>query len=106
MVQFNILSGRKAGAQSAARRFPFRIGRAAGNELQLEVGEVGVVENQEVRRVVAVGHGEVRWQERGRRQVAAVSGIPQELGEPLGRPGSVLLISPGHQTDDLYDKRH
>ena len=36
MVQFNILSGKKAGAQSAARRFPFRIGRAAGNELQLE----------------------------------------------------------------------
>jgi pSer/pThr/pTyr-binding forkhead associated (FHA) protein len=36
MIQFNILSGRKAGAQSAARRFPFRIGRAAGNELQLD----------------------------------------------------------------------
>jgi pSer/pThr/pTyr-binding forkhead associated (FHA) protein len=36
MVQFNILSGRKAGAQSAARRFPFRIGRASGNDLQLD----------------------------------------------------------------------
>ena len=36
MVQFNILSGKKAGAQSAARRFPFRIGRAPGNELQLD----------------------------------------------------------------------
>jgi pSer/pThr/pTyr-binding forkhead associated (FHA) protein len=36
MVQFDILSGKKAGAQSAARRFPFHIGRAAGNELQLE----------------------------------------------------------------------
>jgi pSer/pThr/pTyr-binding forkhead associated (FHA) protein len=36
MVQFNILSGRKAGAQSAARRFPFRIGRAPGNDLQLD----------------------------------------------------------------------
>ena len=36
MIQLTILSGRKAGAQSAARRFPFRIGRAAGNELQLE----------------------------------------------------------------------
>jgi pSer/pThr/pTyr-binding forkhead associated (FHA) protein len=35
MIQFNILSGKKAGAQSAARRFPFRIGRAPGNELQL-----------------------------------------------------------------------
>ena len=28
MIQLNILSGKKAGAQSAARRFPFRIGRA------------------------------------------------------------------------------
>ncbi len=36
MVQLNILSGKKAGTQAAARRFPFRIGRAAGNELQLE----------------------------------------------------------------------
>ncbi len=35
MIQFNILSGKKAGAQSAARRFPFRIGRASDNELQL-----------------------------------------------------------------------
>jgi pSer/pThr/pTyr-binding forkhead associated (FHA) protein len=36
MVQFNILSGKKAGAQSAARRFPFHIGRALGNDLQLD----------------------------------------------------------------------
>ena len=36
MVQFNILSGKKAGALSAARRFPFRIGRAPGNDLQLD----------------------------------------------------------------------
>jgi pSer/pThr/pTyr-binding forkhead associated (FHA) protein len=36
MVQFDILSGKKAGAQSAARRFPFRVGRAPGNELQLD----------------------------------------------------------------------
>ncbi|MFZ0826099.1 MAG: FHA domain-containing protein [Verrucomicrobiia bacterium] len=36
MVQFDILSGKKAGARSAARRFPFHIGRAPGNELQLE----------------------------------------------------------------------
>ena len=36
MIQFNILSGKKAGAQSAARHFPFRIGRAPGNELQLD----------------------------------------------------------------------
>jgi pSer/pThr/pTyr-binding forkhead associated (FHA) protein len=36
MVQLNILSGKQAGAQSVVRHFPFRIGRAAGNELQLE----------------------------------------------------------------------
>ncbi|HTY86789.1 MAG TPA: FHA domain-containing protein [Candidatus Acidoferrum sp.] len=36
MIQFNILAGKKAGAQLAARHFPFRIGRAPGNELQLD----------------------------------------------------------------------
>jgi pSer/pThr/pTyr-binding forkhead associated (FHA) protein len=36
MIQLIILSGKKAGAQPVARRFPFRIGRAAGNELQLD----------------------------------------------------------------------
>jgi pSer/pThr/pTyr-binding forkhead associated (FHA) protein len=36
MIQLNILSGKKAGAQLVARHFPFRIGRTAGNDLQLE----------------------------------------------------------------------
>ncbi|HUA69016.1 MAG TPA: FHA domain-containing protein [Candidatus Saccharimonadales bacterium] len=36
MVQFKILSGKKAGAQPVARHFPFRIGRAAANNLQIE----------------------------------------------------------------------
>ena len=36
MIQLNILSGRKAGTQMVARRFPFHVGRGAGNELQLE----------------------------------------------------------------------
>jgi len=36
MIQLNILSGRRRALQSAARRFPFRIGRASGNELQLD----------------------------------------------------------------------
>ena len=35
MIHLNVLSGKKAGAQSAAGHFPFRIGRAPGNELQL-----------------------------------------------------------------------
>ncbi|MGD1087924.1 MAG: FHA domain-containing protein [Verrucomicrobiota bacterium] len=36
MIQLNILSGKKAGIQPVVRRFPFHIGRAAGNDLQLE----------------------------------------------------------------------
>ncbi len=36
MIQLSILSGKQAGTQTVARRFPFRIGRAPGNELQLE----------------------------------------------------------------------
>jgi pSer/pThr/pTyr-binding forkhead associated (FHA) protein len=36
MIQLNILSGKKAGNQQVARHFPFRVGRAAGNDLQLE----------------------------------------------------------------------
>jgi len=35
-IQLDILSGKKAGAQSVARHFPFRIGRTAENDLQLE----------------------------------------------------------------------
>jgi pSer/pThr/pTyr-binding forkhead associated (FHA) protein len=36
MIQLDILSGKRAGAQSVVRRFPFRIGRTAQNDLQLE----------------------------------------------------------------------
>lgn len=36
MIQLHILSGKKAGTQTVARHFPFHIGRASGNELQLE----------------------------------------------------------------------
>ena len=36
MVQLKILSGKKAGTQPVARHFPFRIGRAAHNNLQIE----------------------------------------------------------------------
>jgi len=36
MIQLNVLSGKKAGSHTVARRFPFHIGRAAGNELQLD----------------------------------------------------------------------
>ena len=36
MVQFKILSGKRAGTAWVARRFPVRIGRAASAHLQLE----------------------------------------------------------------------
>jgi hypothetical protein len=36
MVQLCILSGKTAGANQIVRRFPFRIGRAAGNDLRLD----------------------------------------------------------------------
>jgi pSer/pThr/pTyr-binding forkhead associated (FHA) protein len=36
MVQFAILSGKKAGTESVARRFPFQVGRSAQNGLVLD----------------------------------------------------------------------
>jgi pSer/pThr/pTyr-binding forkhead associated (FHA) protein len=36
MVQLKVLSGRKAGTVWVARRFPVRIGRSAGADLQVE----------------------------------------------------------------------
>jgi len=35
MIELHILAGKKAGSHSVVRRFPFRIGRAGGNDLQL-----------------------------------------------------------------------
>lgn len=36
MIQLNVLTGKKAGSQTVVRRFPFRIGRADRNDLQLD----------------------------------------------------------------------
>lgn len=36
MIQLRFLSGKKAGNQTVVRRFPFRVGRAAQNDLQLD----------------------------------------------------------------------
>lgn len=36
MIQFQILSGKQAGAQWVARRFPVQIGRGSANDLRLE----------------------------------------------------------------------
>jgi pSer/pThr/pTyr-binding forkhead associated (FHA) protein len=35
MIELHILAGKKAGSQTVVRRFPFRIGRDSGNDLQL-----------------------------------------------------------------------
>jgi pSer/pThr/pTyr-binding forkhead associated (FHA) protein len=35
MIELHILAGKKAGSQSVVRHFPFRIGRARENDLQL-----------------------------------------------------------------------
>jgi pSer/pThr/pTyr-binding forkhead associated (FHA) protein len=40
MVQLRILSGPKAGGFQAVRRFPFRVGRAADNDLCLEAAGI------------------------------------------------------------------
>jgi pSer/pThr/pTyr-binding forkhead associated (FHA) protein len=36
MIQLNVLSGKKAGNRTVVRRFPFRVGRAVDNDLQLD----------------------------------------------------------------------
>ena len=36
MIQFKVLAGQMAGAQPVVGRFPFRIGRAPGNDLRLD----------------------------------------------------------------------
>ena len=40
MIQLNVLFGKKAGSRMVVRRFPFRVGRAPDNDLQL--GDDGV----------------------------------------------------------------
>jgi pSer/pThr/pTyr-binding forkhead associated (FHA) protein len=36
MIHLKVLSGKKAGSQSVVRHFPFSVGRAVGNNLQLD----------------------------------------------------------------------
>jgi pSer/pThr/pTyr-binding forkhead associated (FHA) protein len=43
MIQLKILSGKMAGNLQVIRRFPFRIGRAAGNDLTMD--DAGVWDN-------------------------------------------------------------
>jgi hypothetical protein len=43
MIQLKILSGKMAGNLQVIRRFPFRIGRASGNDLTME--DAGVWDN-------------------------------------------------------------
>ena len=36
MIQLDVLSGKRAGSRMVVRYFPFHVGRAAGNDLQLD----------------------------------------------------------------------
>jgi len=40
MVLLRIISGNQAGTETVARRFPFRVGRAAGTDLRMTAGGV------------------------------------------------------------------
>lgn len=56
MVQFNILTGKKAGTEWVARRFPFHVGRSVSDGLSLD--EAGVWERH-VRIDLSAGEGVV-----------------------------------------------
>jgi len=85
MVQFKILSGKQAGSLWVARRFPVRIGRAAGSDLRLD--EDGVWDEHLLLEVRA-GEG---FQLRTRGEaLARVNGQP--VHETMLRNGDYLQI--------------
>ncbi|MCF8881069.1 FHA domain-containing protein, partial [Hyphobacterium sp. SN044] len=71
MIQFKILSGKKAGTAWKARRFPVRIGRSPGADLVLQ--EEGVFEEHAVVQFAA-GAG-FTWQTRPE-ALASINGEP------------------------------
>ncbi|HTX22184.1 MAG TPA: FHA domain-containing protein [Candidatus Aquilonibacter sp.] len=85
MIQLNVLSGKKAGAQPVARHFPFRIGRAAGNDLQIE--DAGVWDQ----------HLVLEFQKKeGFRLTTAVNALAAVNGKPVQnkilRHGDIITI--------------
>jgi len=73
MIQLQILSGKQAGTQWVARRFPVRVGRAAGCELQLE--EPGVWDE----------HVEIQLDAGGFQLVARPEALLVLNGQPIQR---------------------
>ncbi len=84
MVQFKVLSGKKAGTVWLARRFPVRIGRAAAADLQLD--ESGVWD-QHLQLDLSPGKGFV------------LSAQPDALASVNGQPVHKALLRNGDAID-------
>ena len=85
MIQFNLLTGKKAGTSWVARRFPVRVGRSSTNDLPL--AEEGVWDD----------HFEVSFQPHegfvlstSAAALTAVNGVP--VREAVLRNGDVLTV--------------
>ena len=77
MVQFKILSGKKAGSSWETRRFPVRIGRSAGCDLQVE--EAGVWDDH---LKISVDPGEGFVAETHANALASINGQPIQRAAP------------------------
>jgi pSer/pThr/pTyr-binding forkhead associated (FHA) protein len=84
MIQLNVLSGKKAGSQTVVRHFPFRVGRASDNDLQLD--DDGVWEE----------HLTLGFQSKGFNLAVAPSALIAVNGEPFLnqtlRNGDIITI--------------
>jgi len=83
VVQFNILTGKKAGTEWVARRFPFHVGRAASEGLSLD--DDGVWERH-VRIDLGVGEGVIT--ECAQDALMSVNG--QRIERTLLRNGDII----------------
>ena len=84
MIQLDVLSGNKAGNRTVVRHFPFRVGRAADNDLRLD--DDGVWDE----------HLTLSFQNRGFNLAVAPSALIAVNGEPFQnqtlRNGDVITI--------------
>ncbi len=85
MIQFQILSGKKAGSDIVVRRFPFLIGRGADTQLRLE--EAGVWEKH---LAVNFQRGEGLAFSAQKAAMTLVNGLPVERG--LLRNGDLIEL--------------
>lgn len=87
MVQFKILSGKKAGSSWDARHFPVRVGRSADSDLQLE--EAGVWDEH---LKIGLHPGEGFVVETHEKAFASVNGQPVQRA--VLRNGDTIEIGP------------